>query len=66
MKPIWFFVGILLSVMGALITISGIAGFISPPEHVKVLGYLHADLWWGLVMTVAGVLFLVVNKNKTV
>jgi len=66
MKPIWFFVGILLSVMGAVITVSGIASMMSPPEHVKVLSHLHADLWWGLVMTVVGVLFLVVNKNKTV
>jgi hypothetical protein len=66
MKPIWFFVGILLSVMGAVITISGLAALLSPPQQVKVLGHLHADLWWGLVMTVAGVLFLVANKNKTV
>lgn len=66
MKPIWFFVGILLSVIGVVITVSGIAGLVSPPEHAKVLGHLHADFWWGLVMTVAGALFLVVNKNKTV
>lgn len=66
MKPIWFFVGILLSVMGAVITLSGIGGFMSPPEHMKVLGHLHADFWWGLVMTAAGVLFLLTNKNKTV
>jgi len=66
MKPIWFFVGILLSVIGLVITVSGIAGLVSPPDHVKVLGHLHADFWWGLVMTVAGILFLVANKNKTV
>jgi hypothetical protein len=66
MKPIWFFVGILLSVMGAIITVSGVASFMSPPEHAKVLGHLHADLWWGLVMTIAGALFLLMNKNKTV
>jgi hypothetical protein len=66
MKPIWFFVGILLTVMGVVITISGVSGLISPPEHAKILGELHADFWWGLVMTFSGVLFLAVNKNKTV
>ena len=66
MKPIWFFVGILLSVVGMVITVSGIVGLVSPPEHMKVLGHLHADFWWGLVMTAAGVLFLLTNKNKTV
>lgn len=66
MKPIWFFVGILLSVTGAVITISGITSLISPPEQMKVLGHLHADFWWGLVMTVAGLLFLLLNRNKTV
>ena len=32
MKPIWYFVGLILSIMGALIMVSGIYHLINPPE----------------------------------
>jgi hypothetical protein len=52
---IWFFVGILLSVYGLIITGAGIYGFFTPPA-VK-LASLHADLWWGLILLALGVFY---------
>lgn len=66
MKPIWYFVGLLLLIMGALIALSGIVGLINPPEHQTMYAHLHPDLWWGVLMVVVGALFLVFNRKKTV
>ncbi len=66
MKTIWYFVGLLLVIMGCIITVSGVFSLISPPEQPKVLSELHPDLWWGIVMIVAGLIFLLTNWKKTV
>jgi len=51
---IWFFIGALLFVYGVLITGAGIYHLVnSPPEHI-VLGELHSDLWWGVLLLVLG------------
>ena len=49
---IWFFIGVLLTVYGVLITGAGLYGLAHPPA-VK-LAWLHAGLWWGLVLLVIG------------
>lgn len=66
MKPIWYFVGILLVVMGGIIGITGIVQYFVPPEQQPVLGGLHANVWWGGVMAAAGCIFLLANRRKTV
>ncbi len=58
MKSIWYVVGLLLLIIGALVLLSGILNLISPPEHKTVLANLHPDLWWGGVIIVfGGILF---------
>ncbi len=52
---IWFFVGILLTFYGLIITLSGLYGFVSPPA-VHLAEY-HSDLWWGLVLLAVGALY---------
>ena len=49
---IWFFIGVLLTVYGVLITGAGLYGLAHPPA-VR-LAWLHAGLWWGLVLVVIG------------
>jgi len=65
MKPIWYFVGILLLVLGVLVLGAGIIDLISGELPKTVLADLHPRVWWGSIMTVAGVLFLLFNR-KTV
>jgi hypothetical protein len=66
MKSIWYFVGLLLTIMGAIITVSAIYSLINPPEQSKIFSHLHPDLWWGILMLAAGILFTILNRRSVV
>jgi len=55
---IWFFIGLLLTAYGILITGTGIAEYSSPPPNV-ILSNLHAPVWWGAVLLLIGLLYFV-------
>jgi len=60
MISIWFFIGISLSANGALILAAGIYQLVNPPVNPGVqLFYLHANVWWGVVLLVIGALYCV-------
>ena len=53
--PIWFFVGVLLLVYGIIIFAMGVLHlFVAPANKDLTLQGLHADLWWGAVLTALG------------
>jgi divalent metal cation (Fe/Co/Zn/Cd) transporter len=54
MKPIWYFVGLILTIMGALIMLSGIYHLINSPVVKTVLSEIHPDIWWGALMILFG------------
>ena len=56
---ICFFIGILLTVYGVLITATGIYELVSPPQNPPVLANLHASIWWGVVLLVIGLIYFV-------
>jgi drug/metabolite transporter (DMT)-like permease len=66
MKPIWYFVGLVLLVIGVIIIISGIYSIINPPEQMTVLGEHNPDIWWGILMAAVGVIYLISNKGKRI
>ena len=66
MKPIWFFVGLILLAMGGIIFLNGVYIWISPPAAKTVLAETHPNIWWGLVMTACGGILYFKNKNKIV
>ena len=55
--PIWFFVGLLLSVYGILVLGAGIYNVVNPPEHPVTLAHLHADIWWSIVLLLIGLIY---------
>jgi FtsH-binding integral membrane protein len=63
MKPIWYFVGLMLSTMGVVVLIAGIANYLSPPARVTILSRLHPELWWGIVMIAVGLVFFLMNRK---
>ena len=54
---IWFFIGISLAVNGALIFGAAIYSLASPPAHRVVLYDLHADVWWGALLLILGLVY---------
>ena len=54
---IWFFVGVSLLVNGALILGAGLWELIYPPANPVVLFQYHANVWWGAVLLVLGILY---------
>ena len=64
MKSIWYFVGLLLAILGGIIAISGACSFVNPPAQPKVFSHLHPDLWWGILMLAFGLLFAMLNRRN--
>jgi len=59
--PIWFFIGGLLALYGVLIVAAGIYEWVHPPPPEKMvkLWNLHADVWWGALLAVFGIFYVV-------
>jgi hypothetical protein len=58
MLSIWFFVGLMLTVMGLIIAAMGVY-YVFNPETETAMAHLNPSLWWGLIMFISGLLFLV-------
>ena len=56
---IWFFIGVLLTVYGALIFAYGAFELITGQHANVVLWNLHAPVWWGGLMLLLGLLYSV-------
>ena len=66
MKPIWYFVGLLMLVIGLLIFGSGIYYYFYPSLSATVLQEVHPNIWWGGIMTIFGFIMLWLNKDARV
>lgn len=66
MKSIWYFVGLILMTMGAVVVISGVFYLFAPTEHHTALSHLHPSLWWGGIMVAAGFIFYFTNRKTSV
>jgi hypothetical protein len=58
MISIWFFVGLMLTVLGVIITATGVY-FLFRPQHETTLAELNPSLWWGVIMLAGGLSFLI-------
>ena len=54
---IWFFIGVLLSIYGALIMGYGVLELITGQVANVVLANLHAPVWWGGFMLLLGLFY---------
>ena len=66
MKPIWYFVGLILLVIGAIIFFTGIYQVINPPETKTILAETHPNVWWGIIMVAFGTLLYLKNRKKII
>ncbi|HSU60035.1 MAG TPA: hypothetical protein VLI55_12035 [Bryobacteraceae bacterium] len=56
---IWFFIGVLLTAYGVIITATGIYELSSPPGHPPVLASMHASIWWGALLLFIGLVYFI-------
>ena len=54
---IWFFIGVLLLIYGVIIVGFGVYDLFHPPERQVVMGYMHAEIWWGALLVVLGAVY---------
>ena len=66
MKPIWYFVGLMLGAMGIVVFVSGILNYSHEGMAKTVLSETHPELWWGAIMIVAGLIFYLGSRKRTV
>jgi hypothetical protein len=58
MISIWFFIGISLLVNGLLILAAGIYEIAHPPANPGIVLFgLHANAWWGGLLTLVGSIY---------
>jgi len=56
---IWFLIGLIMAIYGVIIGSAGIYQYLYPPAQPLVLADLHAGIWWGGLMLVIGVFYVV-------
>lgn len=56
---IWFFGGVLFLLYGVIIFLEGLWELSHPLANPPTLNYLHASIWWGAMMSVAGLTYTV-------
>lgn len=54
---IWFFIGVLLTIYGAMILCYGIWELVTGNLANVVLANLHAPVWWGAMMLLLGLFY---------
>jgi hypothetical protein len=67
MLSIWFFVGLMLSIFGGIVTLTGIGYLFHPQTQTEVVrvhehvwwGLANPNIWWGGIMLAAGLIFLI-------
>lgn len=62
MKPIWYFVGLVLLTIGVLVFLTGITMLVFGVKSPTTLASLHPNIWWGAIMVVAGAVFFFKNR----
>lgn len=57
---IWLFVGAILVIYGLIIMAAGVYYLFSPPKSTA-LYHLDPSLWWGAILLVVGMVFILVD-----
>ena len=56
---IWFFGGVLFLMYGAIVFVEGLWELGHPLANPPTLNNLHAPIWWGALMGIAGLVYTV-------
>jgi hypothetical protein len=62
---IWYFAGVLLLAYGVVILSTGLWELGHPLPNPPVLSNLHAPIWWGALLTIAGLGYVIGFRPRT-
>ena len=61
---VWFFIGLLLTIYGLLVLVSGVYELWVPPSTQIAMAHLHIGIWWGAGMLIFGLVYLIRFRPK--
>jgi hypothetical protein len=61
MRSIWYFVGLMLLIIGSVIVLAGLVSLVTGAERHTVLANIYPELWWGGLILIAGSVFFVIG-----
>jgi hypothetical protein len=64
MRSIWYFVGLIMLIIGIIVFVAGIYDLTNPATKNIKLTNLYTNIWWGAIITIVGGIYTVKNKNK--
>ena len=64
MRSIWYFVGLIMLIIGVVVFIAGIYDLLNPSNSNLRLEGLHTNIWWGAIIAVVGLIYTLKNKDK--
>ena len=64
MRSIWYFVGVIMFAIGVVELAAGIYDYFYPSGNGVKPENLHANIWWGILIVITGLIYIVKNKNK--
>ncbi len=64
MKPIWYFVGLILLIVGFIVLAAGIYYLFVPDHHPIELTGLHINIWWGIILMIGGSVMAYANRKS--
>jgi Na+/H+-translocating membrane pyrophosphatase len=66
MRSIWFLIGLVMSAIGFITVLAGIFSVNASENQDVRLSNLHANIWWGVLILIIGLIYIVKNRNKYV
>ncbi len=63
MKPIWYFVGWMLIIIGCLVLTAGVYYLFVPIELNIKLREMNISIWWGIILILGGMLLTIFNRK---
>jgi hypothetical protein len=63
MKPIWYYVGWVLILIGSLVLASGIYYLFVPMDFDVELRGMNISVWWGLILILGGTTLMLFNRK---
>lgn len=64
MRSIWFLIGLVMSAIGFITVLAGMYSMHAAENQEIRLSNLHANIWWGALILIVGLIYIIKNRNN--